>query len=273
MPQIQVNGIEIYYETGGQGPKLFFIGGTGGDLRHKPNILDSPLARSFTVLAFDQRGQGRTAKPDAPYSMAGYADDAAGLLRALDWGPCPVVGFSFGSMVGLELALRHPELCSRLALMCGPAGGRGGAAYPLHEVWSLPIAQRAAKLLELSDLRRDQAWKEAHAKEWQALMEDTTARLNLGEMSPEAIMGARRQLEARRHHDTYERLPGIKAPVLVLAGKYDGVAPLEVMENLAGRIPGAELVVLEGGHYFFQQDPRTFELITRFCLAGGEARS
>lgn len=270
MPHINANGIELYYEIAGQGPRLLFIGGTGGDLRHKPSILDSPLAKRFEVLTYDQRGQGQTAKPDAPYSMAGYADDAAALMRALDWAPCPVAGFSFGSMVGLELAIRHPELCSRLALMCGPSGGQGGAAYPLHEVWELPVPERAARLLELSDNRRDAAWKEAHAKDWQALLDDAMARLSLGESDPEAIMGARRQLEARRLHDTCQRLPRIKAPVLVLAGKYDGVAPLAIMQKLAAQIPGAALDIFEGGHYFFQQDPRTFEAITEFCLAGGE---
>jgi 3-oxoadipate enol-lactonase len=268
MPQIEANGIQLYYETGGGGPKLLFIGGTGGDLRVKPGILESPLAKSFDVLCFDQRGQGRSDKPDQPYSMADYADDAAALIKALDWGPCPVVGFSFGSMVGLEMVLRHPEVCTRLALMCGPAGGGGGSAYPLHEVWELPLEQRAARLLELSDFRRDEAWKSANADIWQTLLDDTIARLSLGEETPQAIMGARRQLEARKHHDTWDRLPQIKAPVLVLGGKYDGVAALETMDNLARQIPGAELDVFEGGHYFFQQDPRTFEAITRFCLAG-----
>lgn len=266
MPKIQVNGIELYYETGGQGPKLLFIGGTGGDLRHKPGILESPLAKNFEVLTYDQRGQGRSAKPDQPYSMADYADDAAALLNALDWGPCPVVGFSFGSMVGLELVLRHPGLCTRLALMCGPSGGEGGSAYPLHEIWDLPLAKKAARLLELSDIRRDEAWKTAHPEDWQTLLDDSKARLKLGEQNPQAVMGAQRQLEARKHHDTWQRLPQIKAPVLVLAGKYDGVAPLAVMQNLAQRIPGAEMDIFEGGHNFFQQDPRTFEAITSFCL-------
>jgi 3-oxoadipate enol-lactonase len=270
MPRIHVNGIDIYHEIKGQGPKLLFIGGTGGDLRHRPGILESPLAQSFMVLTYDQRGQGRTDKPDEPYSMAGYADDTAGLARSLDWGPCPVVGFSFGAMVGLHLALRHPELCTRLALMCGPAGGQGGAAYPLHEIWDLPVAEKAIRLLTLSDSRRDQAWQEAHPKEWQTLMADTSARLSLGEATPQAVMGAHRQLEARRGHDVWQELPNLKAPVLLMAGRYDGIASLKVMQNLAGRIAGARLEVFEGGHYFFQQDPRAFEVMIRFCLGQGE---
>lgn len=270
MPQIQANGIELYYEIGGQGPKLLFIGGTGGDLRVKPGILESPLVKNFEVLTYDQRGQGRSAKPDQPYSMTDYADDAAALLNALDWGPCPVVGFSFGSMVGLELVLGHPGLCTRLALMCGPSGGEGGSAYPLHQIWELPLEEKAARLLELSDVRRDSAWKAAHQKEWQTLLDDTKARLRLGESDPQAVMGAQRQLEARKRHDTWQRLLQIKAPVLVLAGKYDGVAPLAIMQNLAGQIPGAGLEIFEGGHYFFQQDPRTFEVITGFCLNSGK---
>lgn len=83
MPRIPVRDIEIYYEVQGSGPRLLFIGGSGGDLRDKPGVFDGPLIERFEVLAFDQRGLGRSDTPAGPYSMADYGEDAAGLLEAL----------------------------------------------------------------------------------------------------------------------------------------------------------------------------------------------
>ena len=73
----------------------------------------SPLAKAFDLLAYDQRGLGRTDKPDAPYSMAQYADDAADLMHHLEWDDAVVIGVSFGGMVAQELALRHPASTHR----------------------------------------------------------------------------------------------------------------------------------------------------------------
>src|SRR5690349_13081960 len=125
MPRIAVNDIEIYFERAGSGQPLLFISGTGGDLRAKPNVMDGPAVRAFDVLAYDQRGLGRTDKPDRPYSMAEYADDAAGLMDAVGWDSANVVGVSFGGMVAQELVLRHPQKVRRLVLACTSPGGAG----------------------------------------------------------------------------------------------------------------------------------------------------
>ena len=65
MPTANLPTIDLYYERAGDGPPLLFISGTGGDLRVKPNVFDGPLARGFDLLAYDQRGLGRSAKPQA----------------------------------------------------------------------------------------------------------------------------------------------------------------------------------------------------------------
>ncbi len=164
MPFIQTNDIEIYYETGGQGPRILFISGTGGDLRIRPNVFDSPLAASREILTFDQRGLGQTRAPAAPYSMADFADDAAALLRTLQWRRVAVMGVSFGGMVAQELALRHPDLVAKLVLACTSSGGAGGASYPLQELDALPTDERITRQLTLADLRRDEAWRSANQK-------------------------------------------------------------------------------------------------------------
>jgi 3-oxoadipate enol-lactonase len=77
-----------------------------------------------------------------------------------------------------------------------------------------------------------------------------------------------RQLEARRHHDAWARLGAIRAPTLVAAGRYDGLAPVENSRALAGAIAGARLEVFDGGHPFLFQDPAAWRVIGDFMLAG-----
>jgi 3-oxoadipate enol-lactonase len=85
MPLAPVGDTRLYYEVHGRGPQLLFLNGTNGDLRVRPNIFDTPLAADFEILAFDQRGLGQSDKPPGPYTMDGYADDAALLLDHVGW--------------------------------------------------------------------------------------------------------------------------------------------------------------------------------------------
>jgi len=265
MPKTTVGDIDIYFERQGEGPRLLFISGTGGDLRNKPNIFDGPLARQFDLLAYDQRGLGQTSKPDAPYSMAGYADDAAGLMDALGWDDALVLGVSFGGMVAQELVLRHPGKVRRLVLACTSPGGAGGASFPFHEIDHMDRIERSKHLIPFSDTRRDAAWAAGHAEFHEQLVA-------LGAADPYAdepghATGARRQLEARARHDTWDRLPTIACPVMIAGGKYDGIALPQTQERLAARIPGATLRMFEGGHMFMIQDRAAVPAMAEFLLA------
>jgi len=268
MPWANLNGLKLHYQTAGQGARVLFIGGTGGDLRQRPGVLESPLAESCRVLAYDQRNLGQSDKPPAPCSMADYAEDAAALMAAVGWRRAAVVGFSFGGMVAQHLALHHPRRVERMALLCAPSGGAGGASYPLHELWELPLPQRARRMVELADTRRHAAWQAAHAREMEALVAEAAQGMELTQSQPGGEEGIKRQLAARRGHDTWPRLGEIAAPTLVCAGAHDGIAPLDALRGLAGRIPGARLEVFDGGHLFFRQAPRAWPTIAAF-VAGG----
>ncbi len=263
MPSAHIGDIDIRYEIGGSGPPVLFIGGTGGDLRQKPNVLDGPLVADFTVAAFDQRGLGQTSKLDQAASMADYGADAAGLLDHLGWSGVGVVGVSFGGMVAQELAINRPDLVARLVLCCSWSGGGGGPSYPLHELTDLPEAARQRRQLAISDTRFDEAWQDENPDQ----AEKVFARMRATAPDPldeAGSIGARRQLESRRGHDTWERLHQIAAPTLVTAGRYDGIAPVTNSEALAARIPKASLQIFEGGHLFLMQDRSSWPAITGF---------
>lgn len=252
MPRERIGDIDIHWERQGEGPPLLFISGTGADLRNKPGVFEGPFPKAFDVLAYDQRGLGQTSKPDEPYSMAQYGDDAARLMDRLGWDSALVLGVSFGGMVAQELVLRHPARVRRLVLACTSPGGAGGASFPFHDIADMDRMDRSRHLMPISDTRRNAAWAaanpDAHAFWLAAGAADPFAD------EPGHAVGARRQLEARALHDTWDRLPAIDCPVMIAAGAYDGIALPETQRALAGRIPGARLQFFEGGHMFMIQD-------------------
>ena len=260
MAWARIGAVDLCYEIGGGpgGPRVLYISGTGGDLRARPGPFDSSLASRTELLAYDQRGMGRSSTPPGPYTMADYADDAAGLLDFVGWDDASVVGVSFGGMVAQELVLRHPARVKRLVLACTSSGGKGGSSYPLHQFADLSPEDRSVKILELADTRMDAERRALHAVAWE--MDPAWA------SEPGRQVGARLQLEARRGHDTWDRLGRVTCPTLVCGGLFDGISPVENLENLASAIPGSQLRFFEGGHHFLIQDPEAYPGILEFIF-------
>src|SRR5215831_78359 len=246
MPVDRVNGVELYWEQRGSGPRLLF----------------DPLTASFDLLAWDYRGFGRSAPVTHPYTMADVAADAAGLLEVTGWQSCRVIGASFGGMVAQEFAVAHPQQVERLALACTSAGGEGGSSYPLQKLLDLPPGQRTAAELKLADSRWDQRWLEAHPGD-RAIAERLTAAAH-DQQDPAAEAAIAAQLQARKGHDVWDRLGAITCPALIGYGNYDGIAPARNSANIASRIHAAELHGYEGGHGFLFQDPAALPAFVAF---------
>lgn len=260
MPKAKLRDIEVYYETGGTGPQLLFISGSGSDLRNRPNQFDGPLAENFELLCYDQRGLGQTTNPDGPFTMAEYADDAAALLDHLQIDRIPVIGVSFGGMVGQEFAIRHPDRVGALVLACTSSGGAGGSSFPLHEIEDLPARERAETHLKVADVRHSDDWIAANPDAWEKRVGLSMA-ARRGDRDND---GARKQLEARRDHDVYDRLPQIVVPALLAGGEHDGVAPPENMRAIQGQIAGSQLKLFNGGHMFLVQDKSAYPYIIQW---------
>ncbi len=189
--------------------------------------------------------------------MADFAADALALADHFSWQRFALIGISFGGMVAQEVAIAAPERVTRMVLACTSSGGPGGSSAPLHEVLSLDQPERARRLIGLVDARTatDPVLRAQIAQRLAPVLGDPDE-------------GARRQLEARRLHDTFARLGAIAAPTLVAAGRHDALAPLANSRALADAIAGARLEVFEGGHAFLDQDPRAWPAIAAFL--GGE---
>lgn len=249
MPRVPTPRLTLYAERAGAGARLLWISGSGGDLRNPPHIFETPLAKSFDMVAYDQRGLGQSDKPDAVYTMADYADDAAALMDAIGWDRAHVAGYSFGGMVAQHVAIRHPQRVDRLVLGATSSGGEGGSSYPLHELQALSQDERIRRSL-LLDSRLTEARLANPSPGIKAQIEMRKAAEALRDKDTEGLKGAERQFEARRHHDAWEGLAHIPHPTLVCAGAFDRLASPQNARNLATRIPNATLRFYKGGHGF-----------------------
>ncbi len=247
MPTARVNGIDIYYEEHGQGEPLLLIAGLGANATLWETQIPL-LARELRVVAFDNRGAGRSDRPDGPYSLPLFADDTAALMDFLGIDDAHIYGESMGGMIAQELALRHPQRVRSLVLGCTIFGGPQ-AVSPSQEALITLAALASLSPEEALERGLGVFYHPSHVEEmrplWQTYVQTRT--------TPEAYQ---RQLEACIAFDSYERLPQIEAPTLVINGEDDALLPAENSRILAERIPDAELVLFpNAGHLYFQERP------------------
>lgn len=266
MPGFTHDGCDFHYEIRGQGTRVLFFNGSGASITGSAPLINA-LAKTMQVLVHDQRGLGRTSVPDGPYSMAQYAADGMALMQHVGWETCTVIGISFGGMVAQEFAVTWPQAAERLVLLCTSAGGEAGSSYPLHELASMPGDAALARRMELTDSRfADAAWVAGRPVE-SAIVKGMVDAASV--VKPESQRrGESLQLQARMRHDVAGRLGRITCPTFVLAGRFDGIAPVENSQAIAERIPGAFMDIYEGGHLFTAQDPRAMADIRAFVADG-----
>jgi 3-oxoadipate enol-lactonase len=261
VPSATVNGVDLFFERSGSGPSLLFLNGSGATLATASPFVDV-FAKSFEVVAFDQRGIGRSEPSAEPYAMSDLAADALALADHVEWEHFRVAGISFGGMVAQEIAVTAPSRIVRLALLCTSPGGAGGSSFPLQTLADQEPTQRAATGTQILDTRFTPDWLESHDDD-RALAALLAQRFTM-DKSEDVLKGERLQLEARRGHDVYDRLPRVSCPTLVVSGRYDGIAPAVNGAAIADRIPDATLRLFEGGHMFLVQDPEAFPAIIEF---------
>lgn len=261
MPFVRANGIEVYYESQGQGvPVLFIHGGFGGaesTLYPRPSAISGLLPEDrFRVISFDRRNAGRSQYVLKPFRLEDLADDAYGLLNALGVPRAIVIGDSLGGMVAQQLALDHPDAVSSLVLMetgthvlertrqvsaiilllrlAGPRIlFRRFKHRFLNPDWSRPVGPPRTE-----EALRDLALHHTEfLRTLNALPEPELYRLSLGLI---------RTYVAYSGRDTAPHLRRLSMPVHVIHGTADSIVPFEKGRALHAAIPGSTLLALPG---------------------------
>ena len=123
MPRIKVQDIDLYYEIHGEGYPMVLIRGLGSNADHW--YTQTPVFSSrYRVVSFDNRGIGRSDKPNEPYTISMMADDTVGLMDALGISRAHILALSMGGMIAQEIALKYPEKVESLVLACTHCGGK-----------------------------------------------------------------------------------------------------------------------------------------------------
>lgn len=254
MPRVRVGDIEIYHEIHGQGEPLLLIMGLGSDLAGWMfQVLE--FSKHYRVVAFDNRGVGRTDAPDVPYSIEMMADDAAGLMDALDMESAHVLGISMGGFIAQGLAMRRLRRVRSLILAATGTHIDARGAFQL-DVWR--------RLIELGGdrelyVRESLPWLFTDGMFENGRVVESMIKMRLSYPYTQPAYAYARQAGACLSFDSRGRLGSITAPALVVAGEKDGLFPPERSTELAGGIRGAELVVLEeGAHGFPIEIPEVF---------------
>jgi pimeloyl-ACP methyl ester carboxylesterase len=245
----KVGDINIYYEIHGRGEPLVLIYGYAGHsglwFRQIP-----ALSKRYRVMAFDNRGVGRSDKPDIPYTMAMMAGDVAGLLDVIGVDSAHIFGVSLGGMIAQHFALNYPQRVMSLILGCTNCGGVHSIQPAPESLAALFDFERFKKMTPEEVAR--QAMPFCYSQKFIEENPDIVDKRIAKQLEyPTPRRGATKQADAVMGHDTYELLPRIKSPTLVIAGDNDRVIPFENSQILASRIPKAELVIIKGaGHEF-----------------------
>jgi len=274
--RIPVGTVSLYAREAGQGPPVIVLhGGPDFDQGYLLPDLDR-LADACRLIYYDQRGRGRSADRVRPedVTLASDIDDLDRVRQYFHLESCALLGHSWGTVLALEYALRHPERVSRLILM-NPAPASAGDLVLFRKTYS---AKLGADLIRQREIVATTAYKEGdpdavvaryrlHFKPALARREDyeklmAVMKGRFVSQGSEGILKAR-AVEDQLTRDTWEmdgydllpRLRRLNIPTLVIYGDHDFLPP-EVATHIAQAIPDARMITLPGcGHFTYLECP------------------
>ena len=258
MTVLELDDIDLYYETRGDGEPLLLIHGLGSSTRDWEHQVEY-FARHYQVIVFDARGHGRSGKPPGPYSMALFATDVARLLQALDAHPAHVVGISMGGMIAFELALNHAELAKSLVIVnSGPEFVVDSFKQRL-QVWQRFLILRLLGMRKIGQVLGQRLFPKAEQAPLRSVFVERWATNDPG--------AYREAMRAIIGWSVADRIADIDCPTLVLASDQD-YTPLADKQAWAERMANAELVVIDDArHALPMEKPEAFNAAVETFLA------
>ena len=241
MPHAPVNGIEIYYETSGEGPAVVFAHGKGGN--HISWWQQVPVfSRTFRCVTFDHRGWGQSLNPKGSIGREAFVDDLRGLLDHLEIDRTFLVAQSMGGLTCLGFALAHPERTMGLVL----ADTTGGIGEPVvvETIRNRKVPEDVSLRAMSANFRDSDPVGAFLYKEISLLNPPRDPEPN-GFTSGEGPKAG--------------ELAGMKVPTLLIVGEEDQVMPPPAMELSRDLIPGSRLERVPGaGHSVYFEEPDVF---------------
>jgi len=283
---VRVDGARLFVAELGDGPPLVVLHG-GPDFDHaylRPEL--DQLADATRLVYYDQRGRGRSIAGVRPtdVTMDSELRDLDALLTHLGLGSAAVLGHSWGAVVAMAYAARHPERVSHLALLNPAPASRADWAVLSESLERHRPAEDVARLAEVAatpgyregDATAEADYYRAHFRMTlrdPGLLEELVGRLRR-HFTADGVLAAR-AVEERLYDETcrsdgFDLLPGLSSlaiPTLVLTGEHD-LIPVETAARIAGAVPGARFAVLPGcGHFTFLERPDAVDAEIRALLA------
>jgi pimeloyl-ACP methyl ester carboxylesterase len=270
------DGVRIAYATVGQGPPLMKAANWLNHLEfdwHSPiwNHLIQEFARDHFLVRYDERGNGLSDWKVQNFSFEAFVQDLASVVDAVGMDRFPIMGISQGGPVAIAYAVRYPERVSHLILYGSYARGWSKRGNPeVSERWEVQKS-----LIKLGWGQDNPAFRQlwsslyipdATLEQWQWFND-----LHRVCTSPE---NAFRLLDELGRIDVVDLLKQVKVPTLVLHCRDDFVVPFEEGRRLAGTIPGARFVPLEGrNHLLLESEAAWPKFVTEVRRFLGVAQS
>lgn len=257
MPRLQVNGIQLYYESHGEGEPVLFLHGLGSSTRDWEYQVPA-FASAYRVITLDLRGHGRSEKPPGPYRLTGFAADIAEFLRLMGIGAAHVVGLSMGGCVAFQLAVDAPERVKTLTIV-------NSAPDVLIRTWleRLIVWERLAlvRVLGVGRLGRTLGKRLFIKSEQSRLREVFAARW--AENDRAAYLAAFRAMIG---WSVLDQLGSIRCPTLIMAADQD-YTPVSRKEAYVARLSNARLVIIaDSRHLVPVERPEAFNPVLRDFL-------
>ena len=246
MPTVRMNTLTVDYVEAGTGTPVVFIPGIT-EFREGFAFQFHGLSDSCRLISYDLR---RGLKRSTDYTLDLLITDLKGLLRALDLDRAVISGHSFGGLVAMEFALRHPEQTKALILISSYASPpaippdrllawTSSAGHPFHKSLGASFKVQIAKLL---GRKTGGSLAMAH--------EITAVRTLAHQAARTSKTTINQRMRIIHRTDLSDRLPELTMPTLVVAGAKDRAVFLASAQQLFETIPNASLEVIEGGGHF-----------------------